>query len=307
MNHENDGQNIKMNSRASMAMPHEFSSISRRWFLTNLGAAALAAPTMDLAKTGGVEVGVCAKTSELDNAIRYGFDYLEPSVAEVAGMDEPQFTAFKARLLASPIRCECYNTYFHKERVVGDEVNLDTLREYSERALNRCHQLGGTVAVWGSSGSRNVAEGYSRDRAWSQIQEFLRVAGDAARANGMVIGIEPLRKQESNIINTGAEALRLVHDVHHPNVKMIIDFYHLRVENEDPQIIWDARDEIVHFHFANPKGRVWPKDAGEDPVYERFFEMVKRIHYRGGISIEGRGTFQDDAAASLEFFRRELM
>lgn len=289
-----------------MTMPHEFSSMSRRWFLTTLGATAVAAPMMTLAKTGGVEVGICARTGELENAIHYGFDYLEPSVAEIAEMNDSQFADFKARLMASPIRCECYNTFFHKQRVVGDDVDLEALRKYSESALNRCRQLGGTVAVWGSAGSRNVAEGYSRDRAWSQIQKFLSLAGDVARSNGMVIGIEPLRKQESNIINTGAEALRLVHDVNHPNVKMIIDFYHLREENEDPQIVWEARNEIVHFHFANPQGRRWPKDPGEDPMYGRFFELVKRIHFRGGISIEGRGTFQDDAAESLEFFRREL-
>jgi len=289
-----------------MSKPDEFFPMNRRSFFTTLGAAALAAPMVSLAKTGTVEVGICTRTAQLDNAVRYGFDYLEPSLAEVAEMSDTEFEDFKQKLLASPIRCESYNTYFLKQRVVGDNVDLDALRKYSESALDRCHQLGGTVAVWGSSASRNVAEGYSRDRAWSQIQEFLRVAGDAAKANGMVIGIEPLRKQESNIINTGREALRLVHDVNHPNVKMIIDFYHLRVENEDPQIIWDARKEIVHFHFANPKGRLWPKDPGEDPLYGRFFEMMKKIHYRGGISIEGRGTFEADAAAGVEFFRREL-
>jgi sugar phosphate isomerase/epimerase len=162
------------------------------------------------------------------------------------------------------------------------------------------------VAVWGSAGSRNVAEGYSRDRAWTQIQDFLRLAGDVARGSGIVIAIEPLRKQESNIINSGAEALRLVRAVQHPNVKMIIDYYHLREENEDPQIVWEARDEIVHFHFANPQGRRWPRDPNEDPVYGRFFELVKKIQFHGGISIEGRGTFENDATASLEFFRREL-
>ncbi|HLY63443.1 MAG TPA: sugar phosphate isomerase/epimerase family protein [Terriglobia bacterium] len=293
-------------SKTYMTEPGESSAVSRRSFFATLGAAAWAAPVIALAKTGSVEVGVCAKTAELENAIHYGFDYLEPSVAEIAEMNEAQFADFKARLLASPIRCECYNTFFHKQRVVGDDVNRAALKEYMEIALNRCQRLGGSVAVWGSSGSRNVAEGYSRDRAWTQIQEFLRLAGDVARSSGIVIAIEPLRKQESNIINTGAEALRLVREVQHPNVKMIIDFYHLRVENEDPQIVWEARDEIVHFHFANPQGRRWPRDPGEDPMYGRFFELVKKIQFRGGISIEGRGTFQDDAAASVEFFRREL-
>ena len=107
-------------------------------------------------------------------------------------------------------------------------------------------------------------------------------------------------------INTGAEAFRLVRDVGDPNVKMIIDYYHLAQEHEDPQILETARDAIVHLHFANPAGRVWPKDPAEDPGYAPFFAMVKKIGFRGGLSIEGRGTFEADAAASLEFFRKEL-
>ena len=52
------------------------------------------------------------------------------------------------------------------------------------------------------------------------------------KSRKIVIAIEPLRKQESNILNTGAEAAAgWCVDVDHPNVKMIIDYhYHLRVE-----------------------------------------------------------------------------
>lgn len=279
-------------------------SISRRSFLTSLGAAALAAPA--LARTGSVEVGVCAKSADLENAIHYGFDYLEPSVAEISEMDETKFAAFKARVLASPIRCECFNSFIRTLRVVGDKVDHAALQDYLESSLERCRQLGGSIVVWGSAGSRNVPPGYSRTRAWQQMKDFLRQAGKVAKSKGIVIAIEPLRKKESNIINTGAEALRLVRETGHPNVKMIIDYYHMREENEDPQIVWKARKEIVHFHFANPQGRRWPRDVGEDPLYGRFFALMKRIHFRGGISIEGRGTFANDAAASMEFFRREL-
>jgi hypothetical protein len=115
----------------------EFPGISRRSFFTALGTATWAAPLLALAKTGSVEVGVCAKTAELENAIHYGFDYLEPSVAEIAEMSEAGFADFKARLLASPIRCECYNTFFRKQRVVGDDVDGAALRKYMEGALNR--------------------------------------------------------------------------------------------------------------------------------------------------------------------------
>lgn len=132
------------------------------------------------------------------------------------------------------------------------------------------------------------------------------MAGDTARPHQLVIAIEPLSHPESNIINTAAEALRLVRDVNHSNVRMIVDYYHLRLENEDPEIIYRARNEIVHFHFANPQGRRWPKSPLEDPEYLRFFQLLKEIGFQGGISIEGKGSFDQDAQASLDFFREEL-
>ncbi len=279
--------------------------ISRRTFLLSCAAGA-ALPGEGAAKRGRVEVGVCAGPGDLDDVVHYGFDYLEPGAAQIAEMDEATFQAFRARVAASPVRCEAFNSFIRTLRVVGDDVQSKRLDDYVEFTLDRCRQLGGTVVVWGSAGSRNVPTGYSRERAWAQIKRFLGRAGDIARSYRMTIAIEPLRRQESNIINTGADAWRLVREVNHPNVKMIIDYYHLRQEHEDLEIIWTARKEIVHFHFANPNGRLWPHSLSEDADYGRFFELVKRIRFEGGISIEGRGTFQKDAAASLAFFRQGL-
>ncbi len=276
--------------------------LSRRALLLSLSAAALPAP----AKMGEVEIGVCGSVDDFVKAERYGFDYFEPSAAAVSALSEPAFADFEKRVSNSKLRCECFNSFIRALQVVGPKVDRDALTAYMNSTLDRCRALGGTIIVWGSAGSRNVPEGYSRDQAWQQIKTFLGMAGDLAKSRKIVIAIEPLRKQESNIINSGAEALRLVREVNHPNVKMIIDYYHLRQENEDPEIMVRARDAIVHLHFANPNGRVWPKNPDEDPVYGRFFELVKKTGFRGGLSIEGRGTFEADAAASLEFFKKEL-
>jgi D-psicose/D-tagatose/L-ribulose 3-epimerase len=257
---------------------------------------------------GNVEIGVCRPCADLEKTAEYGFDYLEPPAAEVAAMSQPRFDEFKAQVLASPIQCECFNIFAERNDLVtvGSQVHWDRLTEYVDHTLTRCQQLGGKIVVWGSARTRNVPPGFPRQVAWSQICQFLRLAGDIARRYQIIMAVEPLRKLESNIINTGAEALQLVHEVHHPNVKMIVDYYHLREENEDSQIIWKARREIVHFHFANPHGRLWPKSPAEDPEYGRFFALVKKIQFRGGISIEGHGTLGQDGAASLEFFRKEL-
>jgi D-psicose/D-tagatose/L-ribulose 3-epimerase len=283
--------------------------LSRRQFLGGLAAGA----TLTAADAAGVfgrpasvQIGVCAAPGDLDQADRFGFDYLEPPAAAIAALSDGDFQAFKARVLASRLRCPSLNSFVRTLRVVGEDVQQQELQAYLNLCLPRCRELGGEVVVWGSASSRNVPDGFPRDRAWGQIKDFLRLAGDAARPHRCVIAIEALRHQESNIINTSAEALRLVHEVNHPNVRMIVDYYHLRIENEDPEIIWRARHEIVHFHFANPQGRRWPRSAAEDPEYARFFELVKRIGFRGGISIEGNGSFEEDARASLAFFRQEL-
>ncbi len=277
---------------------------SRRQFFKLLAAAVAARPV--LTAIHGVEIGVCSHPSSLEKAVHYGFDYLEPAGATIAEMDEGTFKNFRQRVLESPIRCECFNTFITRLRVVGEDVHPGELHDYVQSTLERCRQLGGKIAVWGSAKSRNVSEGFPRAQAWRQIRSFLRMAGGVARRKGMVMAIEPLRRQESNILNTGAETLRMVHEVNHPNVRMIIDYYHLREENENTDIIWKARKQIVHFHFANPHGRLWPQSPAEDSEYAAFFKQVKRIHFRGGISIEAKGSFEKDAAGSLTFFRKEL-
>ncbi len=281
--------------------------LPRRQFLAALGATLSSAAIPSAAHSRKrVNFGVCANAATFPKVVHYGFDYIEPAAADIAAMSESAFSDFKQQVMASPIRCDCFNNFIRSLHVDGDNVNSDALRNYMELALTRCGELGGTIVVWGSSGSRNVPPGFSRDQAWKQIVGFLRLADDVARPNGIVIAIEPLRTQESNIINTGAEAQKLVHDVNRPNIRMIIDYYHMSVMKEDPEIIWQARKDIVHFHFANPSGRIWPKSPSEDPEYARFFAQVKKIKFRGGISIEGRGDIDADAAQSLDFFRREL-
>jgi D-psicose/D-tagatose/L-ribulose 3-epimerase len=278
--------------------------ITRRAFLAGLAVSPFCLGASS--SRSRVRVGVC--TQDSTDAAKYGFDYIEPSAATIAAMSDDEFRDYAAEVLASPIRCEAFNGLIRRSdlKVVGNDTSLSALRDYLEPCLARCRRLGASVVVWGSAGSRNIPDGFPRERASEQIATFLRVAGDIARHHDLTIAIEPLRHQESNILNTGAEALKMVHAVKHPNVRMIIDYYHLREENENPRILEAARGEIVHLHFANPHGRLWPRGLTEDDQYGAFFQYLKKIGYSGGISIEGKGSFETDGAASRAFFRQQL-
>jgi D-psicose/D-tagatose/L-ribulose 3-epimerase len=279
--------------------------VTRRTFLAGAAAASVCAAASGLARP--VKVGVC--TRDVAGAAKYGFDYVEPAAAEIAAMSKDQFREFSETVLASPLRCHAFNSFIRRPdlKVVGPEVRTSALKEYLEECLARCRLLGASIVVWGSAGSRNVPEGFPREQAGDQIAAFLSMAGEVARRSQVIVAIEPLRRQESNILNTGAEALEMVRRVKHPNIRMIIDYFHLREEDEDPRIIEIGRREIVHLHFANPHGRVWPRDLGEDDHYAAFFGYLKKTGYSGGISIEGQGSFEKDGRASRNFFQQALV
>ncbi|MBV9147239.1 MAG: sugar phosphate isomerase/epimerase [Acidobacteria bacterium] len=278
--------------------------MTRRGFLWAVILAPLLARAFE--RKSGIKVGVC--TRDFAGAAQYGFDYIEPSAADIAAMSADDFRQFSSALLASPLRCEAFNGLIRRPdlKVVGNEVSTSALREYLNSCLERCRTLGASVVVWGSAGSRNVPEGFPRDRAQQQIADFLHLAGDIAAAHDLVVAIEPLRHQESNILNTGAEALEMVRRVNHPKVRMIIDYYHMREENEEPSILETAKREIVHLHFANPHGRLWPHDLAEDDHYAAFFAALKKSGFSGGISVEGKGKFETDGAAARSFFNQAL-
>jgi sugar phosphate isomerase/epimerase len=157
------------------------------------------------------------------------------------------------------------------------------------KALTRLATLGTEIVVFGSGGSRRVPEGFPREDAVRQLVDFGRRVAREARANGITIAIEPLRTQETNIINTAAEGLDLVNAIGDPNFQLMIDFYHLASEHEDPAIVLKARDHIRHLHMANPQGRVFPQ-AWDEFDYAPFFANLRAIGYDKRISVEASTT-----------------
>ena len=108
---------------------------------------------------------------------------------------------------------------------------------YVKKAFARLNRLGVKILCFGSGGARRVPEGFPKEEAFKQLVDFGKRIAPEARAQGITVVIEPLRRQETNIINTAGEGLALVKAVNDPNFELLIDFYHLASEKEDPAII----------------------------------------------------------------------
>jgi D-psicose/D-tagatose/L-ribulose 3-epimerase len=233
-----------------------------------------------------------------------GFDYVELPLAQMVDLNDKEFLSLKGKIGSSGLKCEACNNFFPANiRLTGNDVDYGKTEAYLDKALGRAAQLGVKVIVLGSPKSKNVPEGYPMDKAWSQLVELLRNIDPLVRTRGITVVIEPLNKGESNIINTAAEGLQLAKAVDRENIKLLIDYYHMVVEKEDPEIILDAGSYIKHIHFANPAGRVYPAEKVDG--YIRFMDLLKRIGYEGRISVEAyTKDFCHDAKRSVEILRQ---
>jgi D-psicose/D-tagatose/L-ribulose 3-epimerase len=257
---------------------------TRRLLPVPLIALLLVAPASG--QPAAVEVGYCSSLKNLDAARAAGFDYVELGTTEIAGLADEDFEKTLERLKELGFSVPVTNQFVPPSiRLTGSDVQPDAQLTYVRRAFARLARLGTRVVVFGSGGARRVPEGFAKERAFEQLVDFGRRAAAEAKARGITIAIEPLRRQESNIINSAAEGLDLVRAVGHPNFQLMIDFFHLATEQEDPAVILRAKDHLRHLHVANPRGRVFPLRR-EEFDYAPFFANLKAISYAGRISVE---------------------
>jgi D-psicose/D-tagatose/L-ribulose 3-epimerase len=237
-----------------------------------------------------------------------GADYIEPALSKAVALQPAALDEALKRVAGGRARIETANWFMPGADIAltGPAVDKARIAAYLEQSLALASRLGVKVIVFGSPGARSYPAGFPPETAWTQLRDFLRQAGDAivAGSHDLVIGIEPLRKPESNIINTVAEAARLARDVNHPKIRIIVDFYHLAFENENPDAILAAKDLIVHLQIADPKQRGFPVQE-DDARYKRFFENLRTIGYDGRISIEANSSdVAADCKPALAFLRQ---
>ena len=257
---------------------------------------------LNMVATGADGTGI----ERLETIAKLGYDYVELPLAEMAALSEEQFEEIKKQVAQSGLSCETCNNFFPGTiRLTGPDVNMDQVLAYVEKALGRAEELGVQYVVFGSGKAKGVPEGFSMEEGYQQVVELLRQVSPVAGKHGITIVIEPLRKPECNLINTFAEGCKLKKDAGVPHVEVLVDFYHMAVEQEPvSHLLEQGKENLRHVHFANPTGRVYPKDEGEAD-YKPFFDALKAIGYEERISCEAYAKdFEAEAREALAFFRR---
>ena len=81
--------------------------------------------------------------------------------------------------------------------------------------------------------------------------EVLREVARHAAGRGVTVGIEPVNRYESFLVNTAAQGLELLELVGEPNVGVHLDAYHMNIEEDEFRAPVElVAEHLVHFHLS---------------------------------------------------------
>ncbi|HVK02421.1 MAG TPA: sugar phosphate isomerase/epimerase family protein [Armatimonadaceae bacterium] len=240
-----------------------------------------------------MKFGVCAGIDQAALLADAGYDYIELSVAGdlVPEADEATWAEKRAAIEAMPLPVEAFNSFVRTGKITGPEADFERLKRYADTAVERAAQVGGKIIVFGSGGARNVPAGFPREQAAEQIVSFLDLCADACDRHGVVVVVEPLNSDESNIINSVAEGAEYVERVARAGIRNLADTYHMEYDGEPLLAITEFAEVLAHVHTADT-GRFAPGTGTYDHI--ALFRELRAARYDDRLSIEC--SFRDFAA-----------
>lgn len=234
-------------------------------------------------------LGVCTSFDNAPLLRSQGVDYIEESVQRflVPLEAEEVFQEKLQALKTAGMEITACNSFLPgKLKCVGPDARLRDILQYAETAFRRARSAGIKIIVFGSGSSRRIPDGYSKEETERQFVSLLQKMGPLAETYDVVVVLEPLRRAETNFLNSVSEGLGIVRKVNHPSIRLLADFYHMMQEEEGPDAILKAGSTIHHCHIAEKVKRTPPGTQGDD--FRPYLQALKQAGYNGGISIECR-------------------
>jgi sugar phosphate isomerase/epimerase len=236
------------------------------------------------------EIGI-VQNLENDSLLRAsGYRYLIESTAKYFSPIKVTDQQFQEKLssikkLKTPLFA--INLFIPGElKVVGPTVDENAILAYTEKVLQRCKSADVKMVTWGSGGSRRLPDGFDPIKAKEQFIYIARKIATQAAQYDVTLALENLNSTETNFITTLQQALDIVKQVDHPNLRLCADIYHMLKENEDPAIIDKGKGYIVHCEIAEKEKRTPPGTMGDD--FRPYLRALKKINYTGKIILECR-------------------
>ncbi len=296
-------------------------NLTRRNFLCGLTAAgamgfAGCVTAADGKGKGGAKIlfGACRGPDDAALLKSVGYDFWEWDVGEAfdptkdAEWWKRQRDFIRSRPL--PLR-SCTGFIPWRFRLTGPKADHEPALRYAETVLRRAEEIDVKTIVFGSGGARNVpgdclaetaAGRPDAEKGRDQYRDFCaELCRRVADLKTVAVVVEPLRPNESNVVNFVWQGLQICEEVGSPRLALLADVFHMMMGREPADSLRLAGAHLKHCHVASYATRNFPGSEPETVDRLRpYFAALKAIGYAGGISCECGWGAKADFAKNLE-------
>lgn len=236
-----------------------------------------------------------------------GCDFVELNAWQLYRMPESEIAEGISLIREYGIKAEATNCLFPGEMVLsGSTCDFKIVDEYTNRMFTILSGLGIKVSVFGSGGARNIPQGEDENECMERLCKSAYITAENAKKNGMIVAVEPLRKCETNVINTVSEAAEFCKAVNHSSLMINPDLYHMASEDEPFENLARYIDKIAHIHIGDYNKREYPT-YNDGCEYKKILGILQNAGYQGRVSIEAATSdYGSDCRRALEILRNSL-
>ncbi|MEU7976485.1 sugar phosphate isomerase/epimerase family protein [Micromonospora sp. NPDC049089] len=140
----------------------------------------------------------------------------------------------------------------------------------------------------------------ARAACYAEFRRALAPVAEQAGELGVSIGVEALNRYETSVVNTIEQTIELI-DGLPPNVGIMIDTYHMNIEEADPYAaLAVAGRHIKHVQVSGTNRGAPGADHFDWP---RFFTVLRDTGYQGSICIESFTAENETIATAAAIWR----
>lgn len=122
------------------------------------------------------------------------------------------------------------------------------------------------------------------DATWEHSARCLREVADVAAPLGVTLGLEPVNRYESHLVNTCEQAKHLKALIDRENVRIHLDTYHMNIEEKSfYEATKLAGEDLVHYHLCE-NDRGIPGTGLVD--WDGIFRALGEMKYDGHAALE---------------------
>ncbi|HEX7193440.1 MAG TPA: sugar phosphate isomerase/epimerase [Chthoniobacterales bacterium] len=243
------------------------------------------------------------KTLGLVKKVReMGFDIIEICIEDPATID---VSRINEALKENDLKATICGAFGPDRDASSDDRNIRANAvKYLEACIDAARELGSPFVagpMYSAVGKTRLLSPDERAKQWSLAVETLKPVADYAGQRGVQLAIEPLNRFETDFINTVEQGLDLVGRIGTPNVGLLVDTFHMNIEEKDiPAAIRKAGSKVFHFHSCeNDRGT-----PGTGHVeWKEVASALREINYQGPVVIEAFTTDITEIARAVSLWR----